>query len=73
MAKKKETARWPLLSGIPRRYNYDEEDRYNTFVNVDTELEGGDSQNVEVIANSNDRIDVGDLEYKEVDIYHHRQ
>ena len=56
------------MLGIPRRYTYEEEDRYNQFVNIDTELEGGDSQNVEVIANSNDRIDVGDLEYKEVNI-----
>ena len=51
------------ISGIPRRYTYDEEDSFNKFVNIETELEGGDSQNIEVItSNDNDRIDV---EYKE--------
>ena len=56
--------------GIPRKYSYEEADRYNQFVNVDTELEGGDSQNIEVITTNNDRIDVEDefksLQYKKV-------
>ena len=38
---------------------------------MDTELEGGDSQNIEVITSNNDRIDVEDeafktLQYKKV-------
>merc|ERR1712079_962835 len=54
------------ISGIPRKYSYEEEDRYNQFVNVDTELEGGDSQNIEVITSNNDRIDVEDESYKKL-------
>ena len=33
---------------------------------MDTELEGGDSQNVEVITSNNDRIDVEDESYKKL-------
>lgn len=56
------------VKGIPRRYSYDEENRYNQFVNIETELEGGESQNVEVVNSNNniinnDRIDVEELEY----------
>jgi len=58
------------VSGIPRRYVYNDENNYNQFVNIDTELEGGDSQNIDVIVSNNDRIDVDpdSLEYKEVEL-----
>ena len=54
------------VSGIPRRYDYTEENDHSQFVNIETELESGESQDTEVFLNSNDRIDVDDLQYKEV-------
>ena len=54
------------VSGIPRRYAYTEENDHSQFVNIETELESGESQDTEVFLNSNDRIDVDDLQYKEV-------
>ena len=54
------------VSGIPRRYDYTEENDHSQFVNIETELESGESQDTEVFQNSNDRIDVDDLQYKEV-------
>ena len=55
-----------LLAGIPRKYTYEEDDRYNQFVNVDTELEGGESQNVDVITANNDRIDISEENIKQL-------
>ena len=54
------------ISGIPRKYTYEEEDRYNQFVNVDTELEGGESQNVDVITANNDRIGIEEEDIKQL-------
>ena len=54
------------VTGIPRRYTYDEENDHSQFVNIETELEGGESQDTEVFVSNNDRIDVEDLQYKEV-------
>ena len=54
------------VSGIPRRFSYTEENDHSQFVNIETELESGESQDTEVFLNSNDRIDVDDLQYKEV-------
>ena len=55
------------VSGIPRRFSYTEDTDHSGFVNIDTELESGESQDVEtVLTNNNDRIDVGGLQYKEV-------
>ena len=56
------------VSGIPRRYDYTEENDHSQLVNIETELESGESQDTEVFQNSNDRIDVDDLQYKEVSI-----
>ena len=55
------------VSGIPRRFSYTEDTDHSGFVNIDTELESGESQDVEtVLTTNNDRIDVGGLQYKEV-------
>ena len=56
------------VSGIPRRYEYTEENDHSQFVNIETELESGESQDTEVFLSNNDRIDVDDLQYKEVSI-----
>ena len=56
------------VSGIPRKYSYTEENDHSQFVNIETELESGESQDTEVFLSSNDRIDVEDLQYKEVSI-----
>ena len=56
------------VSGIPRRYAYTEENDHSQFVNIEAELESGESQDTEVFLSSNDRIDVDDLQYKEVSI-----
>ena len=57
------------VSGIPRKYAYTEENDHSQFVNIETELESGESQDTEVFLSSNDRIDVEDLQYKEVSMY----
>ena len=55
------------VSGIPRRFSYTEDTDHSGFVNIETELESGESQDVEtVLTNNHDRIDVGGLQYKEV-------
>ena len=57
------------VSGIPRRFSYSEDTDHSGFVNIETELESGESQDVEtVLTSNNDRIDVGGLQYKEVGI-----